>query len=108
MRIRPAAMDDYDQLCELFDEVDALHRQTLPEIFRKAEGPPRSKERIAHLIAGPAQTILVCERDGRLLGLAVALEVPSSQVPSMFRAASLKSPPSWFGRPSAAMASVGR
>ena len=27
MKIRPATASDYDQLCELFDEVDVLHRQ---------------------------------------------------------------------------------
>ena len=45
MNIRPAVMSDYDQLCELFDEVDALHRDTL-QSFRTppacAPPPPAS------------------------------------------------------------------
>ncbi len=80
MDIRPAVMSDYGQLCELFDEVDTLHRQALPGIFRKPEGPVRSRERISHLITGPATTILVAER-GALLGLAVALESGGPQTP---------------------------
>jgi GNAT superfamily N-acetyltransferase len=71
-------MTDYEQLCELFEEVDILHREARPEIFRKQDGPARSRERLSHLINGPTETILVAERGGRLLGLAVVLESPGS------------------------------
>jgi GNAT superfamily N-acetyltransferase len=81
MKIRPATASDYDQLCELFDEVDALHREARPDIFRKPDGPPRSSERVSSLIAGPASTILVAERDGILLGLSVVVEQPISANP---------------------------
>jgi diamine N-acetyltransferase len=37
--IREAAADDYESLCELFDEVDALHRDNLPHLFRKSMSP---------------------------------------------------------------------
>jgi diamine N-acetyltransferase len=74
MKIRPAVMTDYEQLCELFDEVDILHRESLRDIFRKPDGPARSRERVSHLISGPSGTILVAEHTGCLLGLAVVLE----------------------------------
>jgi len=48
MNIRPATIDDDEQLCGLFDEVDRLHREALPNVFRKPDGPTRSRERIAH------------------------------------------------------------
>lgn len=81
MKIRPATASDYDQLCELFDEVDALHREARPDIFRKPNGPPRSSERVSSLINGPASTILVAERGGFLLGLSVVVEQPISANP---------------------------
>ncbi len=81
MKIRPAAASDYDQLCELFEEVDALHRGARPNIFRKPDGPPRSMERVSNLINGPASTILVAEDGGILLGLAVVVEQPASSNP---------------------------
>lgn len=81
MEIRSANITDYEQLCELFDEVDILHREALPDIFRKLDGPARSRERVVHLIGGPAGTILVAEHDGRLLGLAVISATAASANP---------------------------
>lgn len=81
MNIRPATIADYEQLCDLFDEVDRLHRETLPDTFRKADGPPRSRERIAQLVDGPNAVILVAERGEMLLGLAVLWELPVSPNP---------------------------
>jgi diamine N-acetyltransferase len=81
MEIRPAIITDYEQLCELFDEVDILHREALPAIFRKSDGPARSRERVVHLISGPAGTILVAEHNGRLPGLAVISENAASTNP---------------------------
>jgi GNAT superfamily N-acetyltransferase len=81
MNIRPATMDDYAQLCELFDEVDRLHRETRPDVFRKPDGPVRSRERIAHLVDGSDAAILVAERDGMLSGLAVVLEIAGASHP---------------------------
>ncbi len=81
MKIRPATASDYDQLCELFDEVDVLHREARPDIFCKPSGPPRSTERVSSLIGGPASTILVAESGGVLLGLSVVVEQPISANP---------------------------
>ena len=81
MEIRPAIITDYEQLCELFDEVDILHREALPAIFRKSDGQARSRERVVHLISGPAGTILVVEHDGRFQGLAVISENDASTNP---------------------------
>ena len=36
--IRPATIDDYDGVALVFDEIDALHRQALPHIFRAVAG----------------------------------------------------------------------
>ncbi len=71
--IRPAAEGDYAQLCELFDELDELHRQARPDIFRKPAGDARSRDDITGLIAEEGGTILVADGGDRLVGLAVAL-----------------------------------
>src|ERR1700755_3373425 len=81
MKIRPAVMDDYDQLCELFGEIDTLHWEALPDTFRKSDGPARSRERVSHLINDPSSTILVAERGDNLVGLVVAQEMPESPNP---------------------------
>jgi len=44
--IRQATLKDYEQLCELFEEIDAFHRQALPDVFREADEPARTKEYI--------------------------------------------------------------
>lgn len=49
--IRAATAGDYAALCALFDEVDALHRDHLPHIFRKPAGPARERAYYADLIA---------------------------------------------------------
>jgi len=41
--IREATADDYEALCELFDEVAALHRDHLPHFFRKPTRPVREQ-----------------------------------------------------------------
>jgi hypothetical protein len=71
--VRPAVQRDRLQLCELFDELDALHRAARPDIFRKPAGDARSRDDIAALIAGEGGTILVADAGDCLVGVAVAL-----------------------------------
>ena len=82
--IRQATEADYGQLCDLFAELDALHRHARPDLFRKPEGPPRARSYVARLIASPASTILVAaQRDARILhGFATLIgrEKPSTPV----------------------------
>jgi GNAT superfamily N-acetyltransferase len=71
--IRPATDGDHPQLCELFDELDALHRDARPDIFRKPAGDARSRDDMASLVAGEGGTILVADAGDCLVGVAVAL-----------------------------------
>ena len=41
VHIRPATSRDYDELCEIIEEVDGLHREQLPHLFQKPDGPIR-------------------------------------------------------------------
>jgi ribosomal protein S18 acetylase RimI-like enzyme len=62
--IRQATESDYEQLCDLFEELDMLHRQARPDLFRKPEGPPRERAYVSMLIGGRDSTILVASDRG--------------------------------------------
>jgi hypothetical protein len=61
VNIRPAQAGDYDALCGLFDEVDALHRAGLPSVFQKPPGAVRDKDYLLTLLADQAVLLLVAE-----------------------------------------------
>src|SRR5262245_66141349 len=73
-----ASMRDYDELCGLFDELDAFHRAARPERFQQFDGPARCREQVARLLADPDSTILVAGAADGLAGLAVLLTRPPS------------------------------
>jgi diamine N-acetyltransferase len=70
IRIRHATPGDYDELCTLFDQVDALHREHLPHIFRKPVGPVRDREYLLGLMADEHVGMLVARLEERIVGVA--------------------------------------
>jgi ribosomal protein S18 acetylase RimI-like enzyme len=76
--IRRATIQDYNAVCELFDELDALHRDNLPHIFKKPNGPSRGRNHFLHLITDENAGLFVAETENRLVGLveAVVKEMP--------------------------------
>jgi GNAT superfamily N-acetyltransferase len=66
--IRRAIEADYQQLCRLWDEVDRLHRQRLPYIFRRPEVPVREWNYFAGLLADEDVGIFLAELAGELVG----------------------------------------
>ena len=76
--VRTARMGDYDALVALFDELDELHRQARPDVFRPFEGPARTREQIEQWLVGPGSTVLVAESGLDVVGLAVLLTRPPS------------------------------
>ena len=79
--IRRATAEDYDALCELLDEVDALHRDNLPHIFQKPDGPVRAYDYYAGLIADENVALLVAETGKRLAGFAHAVLMDTRAAP---------------------------
>lgn len=73
VRVRAARAGDYPALCALYEELDAYHREARPDIFVRPDGPPRRRERVEGLIAGPASTILIAERGREGLGFVTLL-----------------------------------
>ena len=76
--VRAARMGDYDALVALFEELDELHRQARPDVFRRFDGPARTREQIEQWLAGPGSTVLVAESGQDVVGLAVLLTRPPS------------------------------
>jgi len=66
--IRKATANDYDNLCELFNEIDSLHRVNLPDIFQKPNGAAREKDYYLGLVADENSGLFVGEMDEKLIG----------------------------------------
>ena len=71
--VRQATTNDYNTLCELFDEIDALHRDNLPHLFQKPSGSVREQEYYSGLIADENVGLFVAEADGKLVGFVHAI-----------------------------------
>ncbi len=67
--VRRATMADYERLCELYRQVDAIHVAAWPDLYRMAE-PPRERAHIQEKLEGEASTILVAEAEGEIAGFA--------------------------------------
>jgi diamine N-acetyltransferase len=72
VRIRYARHKDFQALSGLFEEVDELHRQHLPDLYRKARGAPREESYISGLIRDPDAAVIVAQLGAQIVGLLVA------------------------------------
>jgi len=66
--IRRAVETDYEHLCRLWDQVDRLHRQRLPYIYRRPDGPVREWDYFAGLLADENVGLCLAELAGELVG----------------------------------------
>jgi len=80
VRVRKATNTDYNTLCELFDEVDALHRDNLPHIFQKPNGAPR-EDYYFGLIANENVGFFVVNTDEKLVGFIHAIVRDTPGIP---------------------------
>ncbi|HEX6109769.1 MAG TPA: GNAT family N-acetyltransferase [Ktedonobacteraceae bacterium] len=67
--LRAATHEDYEALCALFAQGDRVHYQALPEFFRPVEGPARSQEFFAEILANEDVALFVVEHEGALVGV---------------------------------------
>jgi shikimate dehydrogenase len=81
IHIREAGMQDYDGLCKLIEQVDELHRDNRPEIFRKPNGLARDSNYILRLIEDEAVGLFVAEFNGRLVGFVIAAIHEAGAIP---------------------------
>jgi ribosomal protein S18 acetylase RimI-like enzyme len=74
MLLRPLTHDDYAAYLERVEELDAFHRNALPEFFRAPEGEPaRTVESFQAALADPDVLLLGAWLDGELAGFAHAI-----------------------------------
>ena len=73
IRVRKATAGDYNSLCELFDEIDALHRDNLPQIFQKPSGATRKQDDYLELIADENVALFVAQVEEKLAGFVHAI-----------------------------------
>jgi len=73
--IRGATDSDYDRLCPLLAEADALHIAALPGIFRAVADPQlvRTREYLSGLIQDPNSSVLLAETFGQIVGAIITI-----------------------------------
>lgn len=67
--IRPATIDDYAGVAIVFDEIDELHRQALPHVFRAVDGPALERAYFEAALADPEAAWLVAEQEDGVVGI---------------------------------------
>jgi ribosomal protein S18 acetylase RimI-like enzyme len=81
INIRRAASDDYNAVCELFDEIDAYHRDHLPHLFQPPIGPVRELDYFSWLVSDENVGFFVAEAGEKLVGLIHALVKDTPDIP---------------------------
>jgi diamine N-acetyltransferase len=86
--IRQVAENDYEELNALFEEIDEHHRNALPHIFKKPDGPARTREFLAGVIADRSTVIFIAEMQSQIIGLVYAYirSVPEVPIRISYRA----------------------
>jgi ribosomal protein S18 acetylase RimI-like enzyme len=81
VRVRKATRDDYTSVCELFDEIDALHRDNLPHLFQKPGGAAREQDYYLDLVADENVGFFVANSGGTLVGFVHAMVRDTPAIP---------------------------
>ena len=81
VNIRKASAEDYNPLCELFDEIDSLHRDNLPKIFKRPDGPARELDYFMGLISGENIGLFVAEVEGNIVGFVHTIIIDTPNIP---------------------------
>ena len=71
--VRKATAEDYNSLGELFDEIDGLHRDNLPQLFQKPGGTAREQDYYLGLVTDENVALFVSEAGGKLVGFVHAI-----------------------------------
>ena len=80
VNIRKATAQDYIPLCDLIDEVDALHRGQLPRLFQKPPGPVRKYDYYWALITDEKVGLFIAEVEKEIIGFVHAIVIDSPPI----------------------------
>lgn len=78
--IREATLADQDRLELLYAEIDTLHHEALPELFRSHEEIVRPSTFLADRLADDTMRVFMAEVNGRLVGM-ILLKIRSEEHP---------------------------
>jgi len=67
--IRSATLGDYDGICAVLEEVDAIHHLSEPDFFKPASRARRTLAYIGHYIESDESAIFVAEIQGSIIGV---------------------------------------
>ncbi|WP_088228921.1 GNAT family N-acetyltransferase [Desulfosporosinus sp. FKB] len=81
IKIREAEINDYEDLCEIYVELDEQHRLNHPELFKKPEDYGRAKEYISEIINDGNKTLFVAVVDSIVVAFAECCIQKSTDFP---------------------------
>lgn len=81
INVRKASAEDYDPMCTLFNEVDSLHRDNLPHIFKKPDGPVRELDYFLELVFDNNVGLFVAEFEENIVGFVHAIIKEAPDIP---------------------------
>jgi diamine N-acetyltransferase len=67
--IRKATEQDYPGLAKLWDDLNYIHSDALPDIFMTPQPTPQSLEYVRYLLSNEKASIFVAEDQGEIIGL---------------------------------------
>lgn len=82
MSVRFAKAEDLDRVNELRKQVNDLHSEALPAIFKKGF-PEELRDYVFAIFGDPLKKILVCERDDAICGVAILNHITRPSTPFM-------------------------
>ncbi|MBQ6568791.1 MAG: GNAT family N-acetyltransferase [Clostridia bacterium] len=83
MSVRFAKFEELGRVNELRRQVNELHAEGKPEIFKKGFGKELS-DYIFEIFDDPQKEIIVCEREGKICGFAVLNHIIKPENPFMY------------------------
>lgn len=69
IKIREVGINDHEDLCKIYAELDECHRLNHPELFIRPDGYERAKEYISEIILILSSAFLSGNKDVALLDL---------------------------------------
>jgi diamine N-acetyltransferase len=79
--IRAAEILDFEQMLEIYKELDEIHRLEHPELFKEPEGDSRPLEYVKNQIKDENKYLVVAELKNKIIGFAECFINESSSFP---------------------------
>ena len=79
IKLRQVRRDDFQQLCEIYQQIHDIHVESIPNVFKKAQA--LSQEYFDALLANENVHFVVAEEGDILVGLCISELRPSNDIP---------------------------